>query len=62
MRTQLLHTRDGHCYVQLDQFRVPFHDEIQARDYLERLQQRLAAPHALAEARRRDAEQRRHGG
>ena len=46
MRIQLL-SIDGHCYVQLDEWRVPFLDERQARDYLARLEQRIAAPHLL---------------
>lgn len=61
MHTQLLCTRDGHYYVQLDQLRVPFANERQAREYLERLQQRLAAPHELPEDGRGNGEQRRAG-
>ncbi|MEE9099170.1 MULTISPECIES: hypothetical protein [Pseudomonas] len=58
MRTQLLCTGDGRCYVQLDQYRVPFADELQAREYLERLHQRLAAPHELPTGNRRESERR----
>ena len=59
MRIQLL-TTDGHCYVQLDDWRVPFHDERQARDYLARLEQRIAAPHVLPDrASRLSPRQRR---
>lgn len=58
MHIQLLCTGDGRCYVQLDQFRVPFRNAEQANAYLGRLQQRIAAPHALAEAQRRDADKR----
>ncbi|MDF3933681.1 hypothetical protein [Pseudomonas citronellolis] len=47
MRTKLLCTSDGRCYVQLDQWRVPFADERQAREFLARLRERLAAPHPL---------------
>ncbi|MDF3867895.1 hypothetical protein ACQCLI_12135 [Pseudomonas nitroreducens] len=61
MRTQLLCTSDGRCYVQLDQYRVPFADERQARDYLERLHERLAAPHAWPQVQRSDPERRRAG-
>lgn len=60
MRTQLIHDHDGHCYVQLDQFRVPFHDEAQARAYLTRLEQRLAAPHMLPGAGQLSGGRRRH--
>ncbi|MED5608151.1 MULTISPECIES: hypothetical protein [Pseudomonas] len=61
MHIQLLCTSDGRCYVQLDQIRVPFQGAEQARDYLACLQQRIAAPHVLAEAQRRDAEKRQAG-
>lgn len=61
MRTRLLCTSDGRCYVQLDQYRVPFADERQARDYLERLHERLAAPHAWPQVQRSDRERRRAG-
>ena len=58
MHIQLLCTSDGSCYVQLDQIRVPFRNAEQANADLERLRERIAAPHVLAEAQRRDAEKR----
>ncbi len=61
MRTQLLCTGDGRCYVQLDQYRVPFADEHQAREYLERLHERLAAPHELPRGARCNGERQRAG-
>lgn len=59
MRTKLLCASDGRCYVQLDEYRVPFADERQAREYLERLHQRIAAPHELPAGGHRDGGRRR---
>ncbi|SDH84990.1 hypothetical protein [Pseudomonas panipatensis] len=53
MHMQLLCAADGCCYVQLDQYRVPFRDERQAREYLSKLRERLAAPHSLPYSARR---------
>lgn len=58
MRTQLLCTSDGRCYVQIDQYRLPFADERQARVYLEQLQQRLAEPHEWPTVQERETERR----
>jgi hypothetical protein len=55
MHIQLLHSADGRSYVQLDHIQVPFRDQRQALEYMERLKQRLAAPHVLVEAQRSDS-------